>query len=80
MKTMYTIDLSEAILPFSLLQILNQFKRMKTGETMEILGVDDDVILDLTSVLPAGKFELIGTEAICTESSNVRLWLKKTNL
>ena len=74
---MYTIDLSEAIVPFSLLQIINQFKHMRTGETMEILGVDEDIILDLTSVLPAGKFELIGTETMCIDSSDFRLRLKK---
>jgi TusA-related sulfurtransferase len=76
---MYTIDLSEAIFPFSLLQIVSQLKRMKTGETMEILGVGEDIIPDLISVLPAFKFELIGTEAMSADSSNFRLrFIKKT--
>jgi hypothetical protein len=74
---MYTFDLSEAIIPFSLLQIVSQFKRMKTGETMEVSGVAEDIIPDLMSVLPAGKFELIGTEAMSADSSRFRLRFKK---
>ncbi len=74
---MYTIDLSEAIVPFCLLQIVNQLKCMKTGETMEISGVEEDIIPDLMSVLPAFKFELIGTEAMSADSSDYRLRFKK---
>ena len=74
---MYTIDLSEAIVPFRLLQIVSQFKCMKTGETMEIIGVDEDIIPDLMSVLPAFKFELIGTEVMSADSSAYRLRFKK---
>ncbi len=74
---MYTFDLSEAIIPFSLLQIVSQFKRMKTGETMEVLGVAEDIIPDLISVLPAGKFELMGTETMSADSSSFRLRFNK---
>ncbi len=74
---MVTIDLSETIIPFSLLQIVSEFKRMKTGETVEILGVDEDIIPDLMNVLPAFKFELIGTESMSADSSNFRLRFKK---
>jgi TusA-related sulfurtransferase len=77
LKIMYTIDLSEAIIPFSLLQIINQLKCMKTGDILEILGVDEDIIPDLTTVLPAFSFELIGTEAMSADSSNFRLRFKK---
>jgi hypothetical protein len=76
---MDTIDLSEAIISFSLLKIINRFKRMKTGETIEILGVDENILPDLKSILPEGKFELIGTEAMCADSSYSRLRLKKTD-
>ncbi|MGD8834626.1 MAG: hypothetical protein PVJ84_08315 [Desulfobacteraceae bacterium] len=74
---MYTFDLSEAIIPFSLLQIVSQSKRMKTGETMEVSGVAEDIIPDLMSVLPAGKFELIENEAMSADSPNFRLRFKK---
>jgi TusA-related sulfurtransferase len=74
---MYTFDLSEAIIPFSLLQIVSQFKRMKTGETLEILEVDEDIIPDLMSVLPAFKFELIETEAMSADSFKFKLRFKK---
>lgn len=79
MKIMYTIDLSEAIIPFSLLQIVSQFKRMKAGETMEILGVDEDIIPDLMSVLPAFNFELIGTESMSADSFKFKLRFKKVD-
>jgi TusA-related sulfurtransferase len=75
---MYTIDLSETIIPFSLLHIINQFKRVKSGETVEIVGVDKDIIPDLTNVLPAFQFKLIETEAMNAERSNFRLRFKKT--
>lgn len=77
MKIMVTIDLSETIIPFSLLQIVSEFKHMKTGETVEIIGVDEDIIPDLMNVLPAFKFELIGTEAMSADHSNFRLRFKK---
>ncbi len=76
---MFSIDLRETIIPFSLLQIVNQFKRMKIGETMEILGVEKNIISDLKSVLPAGKFELVDAETMNTDSPYFRLRLKKTD-
>jgi TusA-related sulfurtransferase len=74
---MYTFDLSEAIIPFSLLQIVSQFKRMKSGEILEVSGVAEDIIPDLMSVLPSGKFELIGTEAMSAGNHRFRLRFKK---
>jgi hypothetical protein len=79
LEDMYTFDLSEAIIPFSLLQIVSQFQRMTTGETMEVSGVAEDIIPDLMSVLPTGKFELMGTEAMSADSSRFRLRFKKTD-
>jgi TusA-related sulfurtransferase len=76
---MHTIDISEAITPFSLLQIINQFKRVKRGETLEILGVDEDIIPDLINVLPAYQFKLIETEAMNADRSNFRLRFEKTD-
>ena len=75
---MFSIDLRETIIPFSLLQIVNQFKRMTVGATMEILGIEEDIISDLKCVLPVGRFELVDAEIMNTDSPYFRLRLKKT--
>jgi hypothetical protein len=75
---MFSIDLRETIIPFSLLQIVNQFKRMTVGATIEILGIEEDIISDLKCVLPVGTFELVDAETMNTDSPYFRLLLKKT--
>lgn len=75
---MFSIDLRETIIPFSLLQIANHFKRMETGETMEIRGIEEDIISDLKRVLPVRTFELRKTETFTSDSPYFRLRLTKT--
>ncbi len=75
---MFSIDLRETIIPFSLLQIVNQFKHMKIGETMEILGIEEDIISELKRLLPMGKFELENTETMNNDYPYFQLRLKKT--
>ncbi|MGB5985292.1 MAG: hypothetical protein WBG37_08295 [Desulfobacterales bacterium] len=74
---MFSIDLRKTIIPFSLLQIVNHFKRMQTGDTIEVLGIEEDIIADLKNVLPGGKFELLDVESMNTDKHYFRLWLKK---
>jgi hypothetical protein len=75
--TKYAIDLRQTIITFSLLQIINQFKRMRTGEAMEISGVEKNIIPDLKSVLPPGTYELTDTGTVPDDSPYLRLRLKK---
>lgn len=75
---MFSIDLRETIIPFSLLQIAHQFKRMETGESLEILGIEEDIISDLKRVLPVETFELRKIETFNSDSPYFRLRLKRT--
>lgn len=74
---MFSIDLRETIIPFSLLQIVRQFKRMETGATIRILGIEKTIIHDLRSVLPKGKFKMLEVEPMDRKSPYYQLKLKK---
>ena len=76
---MFSIDLRETIIPFSLLQIVREFKQMKTGADMAILGIEKAIIADLKNVLPTGKFKLLDVEPMEADSPYFRLRLKKTH-
>jgi len=56
---MESFDLRETIIPFSLLQITNHFKQMKSGDVIEIILRDTNVVRDLKSILPESECELI---------------------
>lgn len=77
-RTMETIDLRETVIPFSLLKIAYHFKRMKTGDAMEIIGMDKNIIADLKSVLPAEKYKLHIIEITGTPDPHFKLHIKKT--
>jgi len=49
---MQTIDFSNTIRPFALLEIANWLKRLQPGQEMEIRGLDNDTIRDLKCILP----------------------------
>lgn len=49
---MQTIDLSNTIRPFALLEIANYLKRLPSGEEIEIFGLDAGAIHDLKCILP----------------------------
>ena len=75
---MGAFDLRDTIIPFSLLQITNHFKRMATGEVLEIIGCDDGILSDLKRLLPASEFELTDIRALGEDTSEFRLRLRKT--
>ena len=54
---MKTFDLRESIIPFALLQINNYFKRMKSGDVIEILCFDACIEQDLKRILPRLAYE-----------------------
>ena len=76
---MLSIDLRENIIPFSLLEIVMQFKKMATGEIIRIVGIEESIIDDLESVLPEGKFELLDVESMSVNSPYLKLKLKKSH-
>jgi len=74
---MFSIDLRESIIPFCLLLIVNQFKRMTTGEMIEVLDITEKTITDLKNVLPAGEYKIIRMERMRSESPGFRLGIEK---
>ncbi len=75
---MDTIDIRETIIPFSLLQITNHFKRMNAGTSIEIVGTDENIISELKNLLPEASYELTIAETISAANPCFKLWLKKT--
>ena len=59
---MSKLDLRNGVTPFSLLQVINLFRRMKPGETLEILGNDQDLQQDLKRILPEASFQVVVLE------------------
>jgi TusA-related sulfurtransferase len=74
---MATFDLRETIIPFSLLQISNHFKRMKPGEALEILCCDENIARDLSCILPRLEYEIDFSEAPETKRTEFLICLKK---
>ena len=74
---MESFDLRETIIPFSLLQITNHFKRMKPGQVVEIIGSDASVAADLKSILSAREYEMVEIENLASDGPDFRMRLKK---
>jgi len=75
---MHTFDLRNTIIPFSLLRIINLFKGMNPGDTIEVLWSDPDMPSDLLKVLPADTHEVILLEETKGNDPGFRMRLKKT--
>jgi TusA-related sulfurtransferase len=54
---MHHLDLRGLINPFTLLKASNAFKKLKAGETMEIIGSSPEITTDLLKVLPAAHHQ-----------------------
>ena len=48
----HKLDLRGAIVPFSLLKVIQELKLMDPGETLELCWSDPDMPADLFNVLP----------------------------
>ena len=68
------LDLSEMILPMALLKFTEASRKMKNGETMEVITEDQETRDNLFKVLQALYFELIGVHETETR---IRIQLKK---
>jgi len=74
---MYYLDLRGLINPFALLKASKDFKKLKAGETIEIIGSSPETANDLLKVLPATICEIISRETIEEEHAGFRILLKK---
>lgn len=69
-----SLDLRNTLIPFALLNATEAFRKLKNGETMEIVVGDRDTKGDLLKVLPASLYEVI---EIKKEESWFRIFLRK---
>jgi len=74
---MHTFDLRNTIIPFSLLRIINLFKGMSPGDTIEVLWSDPSMPSDLLKVLPADTHTVIMLKEIQGDDPGFRMRLKK---
>jgi len=73
----HKLDLRGAIVPFSLLKVIQELKLMDPGETLEVFWSDPDTSADLFKVLPDSVYELISLEEISDDASSYRITLEK---
>ena len=63
-ETKTTLDLSEMILPLALLNVTEAFRKMKKGQTLEVITEDQETRDNLFKVLQASQYELIEVNEI----------------
>ena len=73
----HKLDLRGAIVPFSILKVIQALKLMETGETLEVCWSDPDTPTDLFKVLPHSSYELISLEEIADAGPSYRIKLVK---
>jgi len=80
-SVMIIFDLREKLIPFSLLQISNNFREMQPGDEMEILAgdcpVQDAIFKDVMQILPKSDYELLSQKDFTGDEPVKRLRLRK---
>ena len=74
---MQIFDLRETIISFSMLQLTNYFKKMKPGDSIEILFSDESIPEDIKRLLPEKSCSFTRIEKMDPDSSDFRIKLKK---
>jgi len=78
---MVTFDLREKLIPFSLLEITNVFRRMQPGEEMDILAgscpVEVAIFQDVMRILPRNEYDLISQQDANGKDPVSRLRIRK---
>jgi TusA-related sulfurtransferase len=73
----HKLDLRGAIIPFSLLKVIQALKLMEPGETLEVCWSDPDIPDDLFKVLPDSTYEMISLDELTDPQPSYRLTLVK---
>ena len=76
----HKLDLRGAIVPFSLLKVIREFKLMSPGETLEVFWNDPETPADLFRILPDSSYELADFEETTDEDPSYRIKLVKKQL
>jgi len=74
---LHTLDLRGAIVPFSLLKVIREFKLMNPGEALEIFWSDPDTPADLFRILPDSAYEVENFEKTADQDPSYRIKLVK---
>jgi TusA-related sulfurtransferase len=75
---MYSFDLRESIISFSLLQITNLFSKISPGEIIEIRGIEKKVMGDIRKVLAKYESQMKITETADGNDKAFRMKIIKT--
>jgi len=73
-KVDFSLDLRGMIIPLTFLKITQAFRKIKTGETMEIIGSDPDTRRDFPKILSTSPCEVLG---ITDEKDRYHIRLRK---
>jgi len=74
-KADYSLDLRGMIIPLTFLKITQAFRKIKTGETMEIIGTDPDTRRDFPKILGNSPCEVL---CISDEKDRYLIHLRKS--
>jgi len=77
---MKSFDLRETLIPFSMLQVVNHFAKMKIGDEMEIIGDDAEIYQDIKSILPVSVYEFVSEEFEIPRHGEFRIILRKIKM
>ena len=73
----HNINFKGSITPMTLLKLSNLFRAMKSGETIELTGLDEEIKKDLFKVLHQFSYKVMADEKTEEEKSVYRVRLKK---
>ena len=73
----HNINFKGSITPMTLLKLSNLFRAMKSGETIELIGLDEEIKKDLFKVLHQFSYKVMADEKTEEEKSVYRVRLKK---
>ena len=73
----HTLNFKGSITPVTLLKLTNVFRTMKSGEILEVTGLDEDIKNDLFKVLHELSYRVMADEKIEDITPLYRVRLKK---
>ena len=73
----HNINFKGSITPMTLLKLSNLFRAMKSGETIELIGLDEEIKKDLFKVLHQFSYKVMADEKTEEEKPVYKVRLKK---
>ena len=73
----FSLDIRNAIIPFSLLEISYLFKKLKAGEIIEIIAQNHTIRPDLEHILSKFDYEISERDVLIDNTASLQILLKK---